>query len=599
MAYSQVWDLEVFFEGGSGSEQFASYIESLKNDIAKLDNLISSWQVDSSEKDVAILNDILTNIADVRMKVSQSGAFISCLEAQNSKDKLASNWRSKFTSIVAVYLGALSKFEEKIVQIEESFFRNLIAREPFKELQFILIETRTKAKEKLSVSEETLIQKLSIDGYHSWGQLYNKIVASIEIPVVINGENKIYSVGQAANAFSHPDRDVRKQVFEEWEKAWKEKEDILAHTLNSLAGFRLGVYESRGWKDVLQEPLETSRMKKETLDSMWQAITEAKPSLVKFLQQKAKLLGVDKLSYADLDAPLKTNVQQKLTFDEGADFIMKHFSKFGEELTAFTKTAFEDAWIEAEDRPNKRPGGFCTGFPESEQSRIFMTYSGTLNNVSTLAHELGHAFHSYALRNVHPLNRAYAMNVAETASTFAEMIVSDAAVEEANTKEEKISMLEDKIQRTIALLMNIHARFIFETNFYEERKKGTVPADRLNELMLQAQKEAYGNSLADYHQLFWASKLHFFITSTPFYNFPYTFGFLFSLGIYEKALGAKEGFEQQYLNLLKDTGCMNVEDLAMKHLNEDITSKGFWERAIHSCVRDIEVFIELTNEQVK
>ena len=228
-----------------------------------------------------------------------------------------------------------------------------------------------------------------------------------------------------------------------------------------------------------------------------------------------------------------------------------------------------------------------------------MTYSGTPSNVSTLAHELGHAFHSYAMRDVHPLNRSYAMNVAETASTFAEMVVADASVKEAVSEEEKLVLLEDKIQRSVALLMNIHARFLFETRFYEERKQGYVSAERLNELMAEAQREAYGEALSEYHPGFWASKLHFYITDVPFYNFPYTFGYLFSLGIYAKAQTEPEGFEAKYMALLRDTGSMKVEDLARKHLGADLTKRDFWEEAVMTCIRDVEEFLELTDALVK
>ncbi|MBD3109539.1 M3 family oligoendopeptidase [Bacillus sp. AGMB 02131] len=594
MTYSQVWDLDVFFEGGSDSASFAAYIKETENKIIELGQLISSWGVTSTQNDREQLASILALYAEARTKITQSSAFISCLEAQNVKDQGAKKWRAEITKLVASVQGAMSALDEKLVSIEAAFFEQLVKEEPFTELQFILQESRRRAQEKLSVEAETLIQQLGIDGYHGWGQLYDSLVATIEIPYEEDGKVQMLSAGQAANKMLHPDREVRKRLFQAWEKAWGEKEELFAHALNHLAGFRLKVYEKRGWGSVLKEPLDTCRMSEETLNSMWQAITDSKDHLVRFLDRKAKLLGVEKLSWYDVDAPLLTAPQKQLSYDEGAEFILKQFALFGEQLTAFAKKAFEDRWIEAEDRPNKRPGGFCTGFPDSQQSRIFMTYSGTLNNVSTLAHELGHAFHSYALRDVHPLNRGYAMNVAETASTFAEMIVSDAAVKEASTKEEKIAMLEDKIQRTIAFFMNIHARFLFETRFYEERKHGMVPASRLNELMQEAQKEAFLGALDEYHPQFWSSKLHFYITSVPFYNFPYTFGYLFSLGIYEKALESGEGFEEKYMALLRDTGCMTVEELAMKHLQEDLTGPEFWERAVQSCVKDIKSFLELT-----
>ncbi|MFS0780830.1 M3 family oligoendopeptidase [Bacillus sp. 1P06AnD] len=596
MDFSPVWDLDVFFEGGSNSHEFAQYMDALEQDIEQLDKRLSTWSMASSQDDSKQLSEVVAQISDITVRLSQAGAFIECLAAQNVKDQGAKKWGAQFTAYIAEFKGISAKFDEKLIQMEDGFFSELLEQEPFKEIAFVLQETRNKAKEKLSVREESLMEKLAVDGYHGWSDLYDSIVGSIEIPFEENGETKMLSVGQAQNIFSHPDRAVRKKMFEEWEKAWKKQEELFAHALNHIAGFRLSVYESRGWKDVLKEPLEINRMKQETLNSMWESISDKKEHMSKYLQRKAELLGVEKLSFYDLDAPLGTEEQKKLSYDEGAQFILKHFAGFGSKLASFAEGAFQDAWIEAEDRSNKRPGGFCTDFPASKQSRIFMTYSGSLNNVSTLAHELGHAFHSFAMRDVHRFNQSYAMNVAETASTFAEMIVSDAAVNEAASKEEKMSMLDDKIQRTIALLMNIHARFLFETRFYEERRNGFVPADRLNELMVEAQKDAYFDSLEEYHPLFWASKLHFYITDTPFYNFPYTFGYLFSLGIYEKALHSEGDFEEKYMALLKDTGSMTVEDLVQKHLQEDISAKGFWEKAVDTCMKDIDAFLELTGK---
>ena len=315
-----------------------------------------------------------------------------------------------------------------------------------KQLHFILNERRSLVAEKLPREQEALINALAIDGYHGWGQIYDTIVSHVKIPFEENGKTTELSAGQADNKSSDRDRDVRKQVFEEWKKAWDGQGDLFADTLNHLAGFRLSVYKQRGWDHVLKEAFTYNRMKRETLDVMWEVISDNKQPFAEYLKKKADILGVEKLSWYDLDAPVG-EVDTTYSYQEGAEFILEHFEDFGDELTHLTKKAFEDRWIEAEDRAGKRPGGFCTSFPASSQSRIFMTYSGTPSNVSTLAHELGHAFHSYALKDTPPLNRGYAMNVAETASTFAEMIVADAAVNNAENDEEKLVLLEDKIQR--------------------------------------------------------------------------------------------------------------------------------------------------------
>lgn len=595
VTYKETWDLDVFFKGGSESEEFQQYLRETKGILNEFQQLVEQWEIPTNSKDYEEFLKIIDNFQLVSQKIRQAGAFVSCLQAQNMADKKANELRSQVMELSAGLQHSLTQLDDKLTKINDDVWNELLKVDGLSEIQFVLNERRINANEKLSKDEEALITSLSIDGYHGWGQFYDTIVSHIKIPVTEDGETKELSAGQAFNKFSSENRELRKEVFKNWEEAWSKQGEYLAATLNHLAGFRLNVYKHRGWDDVLKEPLDYNRMTKETLNTMWQVITDYKDAFVKYLNRKAELLGLEKLSWYDLDAPVgKSN--GKISYQEGAELIIEQFSKFGEKLASFTKKAFEDRWIEAEDRPGKRPGGFCTSFPESKQSRIFMTYSGTPSNVSTLAHELGHAFHSFALRDVHPLNKNYAMNVAETASTFAEMIVADAAVRNASTKEEKIALLEDKIQRSVAFFMNIHARFLFETRFYEERKKGIVSFERLNALMEEAQKEAYCNALAEYHPLFWASKLHFYITGVPFYNFPYTFGYLFSLGIYARALEEGKGYEEQYISLLKDTGSMTVEDLAKKHLNVELQKRDFWENAVKLCVADVEEFLQLTSK---
>ncbi|WP_413308616.1 M3 family oligoendopeptidase [Bacillus sp. 1P10SD] len=591
--YSDVWNLDVFFQGGSDSLEFANHLDLTAALIDRFHTKVNNWTPLNSQEDQTFLKELLEDFENAAKKLRQAGAFVSCLQAQNTDDKKAYTLDSKVTSLSAAFQTALSTFDSLLSSFNDEIWTELLKDDQLQVLSFVLTERRNRAKEKLSKEEEALISALGVDGYHSWGQLYDLIVGKIKVPLQENGEEKLLSVGQAFNKFSSPDRNVRETTFRNWEKAWGEQADFLAKTLNHLSGFRLNVYQKRGWEDVLKEPLSINRMEKETLETMWAVISENKQKLVTYLERKAELLGVNKLSWYDLDAPFG-KTESKVSYQEGAEFIEQNFAVFGEKMASFARKAFEEQWIEGEDRPGKASGGFCTFFPESDQSRIFMTYSGTPSNVSTLAHELGHGFHTFAMKGVQHLNRNYAMNVAETASTFAEMIVADAAVKNAKDEEEKLVLLDDKVQRTVALLMNIHARFLFETRFYEERKQGPVNAERLNELMLAAQKEAYCDALEEYHPLFWASKLHFFITGVPFYNFPYTFGYLFSLGIYAQALEEGKGYEEKYIALLRDTASMSVEDLAQKHLQVDLTKKEFWEKAVHICLDDIDEFLKLT-----
>lgn len=594
--YAEVWDLDVFFKGGSSSPELREHLNALNVKLDLFELTLSTFEVPKNESDADKIVSIIEETKQVAENLSQAGAVVGCYLAQDTTDKQANLLQGEIGSLGARFSSSMLVVQQQLSRTEDGVWATLMQDNRLNEFAFVLNEWRDEAKELLSEKEEDMITALGVDGYHGWSQLYDLLVGDVKVRVTVDGEEKEFSVGQASNLSSHSDASVRKESFEALEQAWTDKEEFFAKTLNHMAGFRLAVYKKRGWDSVLKEPLDMNRMKQETLDAMWGAISAHKAPFVKYLKRKSELVGADAMHWYDLDAPV-TESTEKVSYQEGAEFILKQFGKFGPELEKFSRKAFEDEWIEAEDRPNKRPGGFCTGMPLSQQSRIFMTYSGTMSNVATLAHELGHAFHSHVLRPVHWMNRQYAMGVAETASTFAEMIVADAAVKEATSADEKLALLEDKIQRSVAFFMNIHARFLFETRFYEERKKGIVAASRLNTLMEEAQREAFGDGLGEVHPHFWASKLHFYISRVPFYNFPYTFGYLFSLSIYAKAIEEGSSFEEKYIALLQDTAIMSVEDLAMKHLGEDITQHAFWEKGIALCIKDVEEFLELTSSK--
>lgn len=587
----QRWDLEALFPGGSESAEFAAFLRSLEEDIAALQKKVANPELDLEQKQPFL--ELVTDVQSIAVRIRQAGAFISCLTAQDVKDEAAKQLGGRVKSLSAAYSAVLSGWDEHLQKIGETQWSALLADERIAPIAFSLEERRRRAQDKLPPAQEVLATELAVDGYHAWQDLYNTVVGRIGIEVELDGEKKTLSAGQAANLMSHPDRSVRERVFGLWKQAWGEQAELCAHALNHLGGFRLALYRQRGWDSVLREPLEIGRMQEQTLDAMWQAINNRTEKLVAYLNRKAKLLGVDKLSWYDIGAPIGKETK-KVSYDEAAAMIVEQFGRFNPKMAEFAKMAFDDAWIEAEDRPGKRPGGFCTSFPVSRQSRIFMTYAGNASNVSTLAHELGHAYHQQVMWNLPPLSQNYAMNVAETASTFAEMILADAAVKQAKDKEERLSLLEDKLQSVVAFFMNIQARFLFEKEFYERRKQGLVRAAELDELMVAAQKQAFGDALAEYEPHFWASKLHFYITTYPFYNFPYTFGYLFSLSVYARALKEGESFAPKYDALLQDTGRMRVEDLAKKHLDADVTTVEFWQKAVDLAVADIDEFLRLT-----
>lgn len=599
MSYSITWDLESIFPGGTQSKALQEKITEMKTLVKTYESHVQAWEPQQDAPHFETLEELLKESATLSQAFGQTISFVNAIQSADVNNKDANTLLGTLYSLHTLFSNAHVTFTKKLTELSDDAWHDLSDTSFAQEhgVLFNLNEIRRDGKELLSEREENIINHLALDGFNAWSSHYDTIVASIQIEY----DGETLSAGQAFNKMmGDANPQVRADLFEIWEKTWEEKAPLFADTLNHLQGFRLTNYELHGKSDYLETPLTYNRMKKETLEMMWQTITDNKKAFTDFLTRKAQLFGKEKMEWQDVDAPIILGdlKEKRFTFDEAAEFIIANFNKFSPKMATFAQHAFENAWIEAEDRPGKRPGGYCTGIPESKESRIFMTYGESINEVATLAHELGHAYHSHVMWDLPVMSQGYAMNVAETASTFAELIVADATLKEASSKEEKISLLDTKLQNATAMFLNIHARFIFENKFYQTRQDHVLSVDEITEIMLEAQEEAYQGTLASYHPHFWASKLHFFIDDVPFYNFPYTFGYLFSMGIYAYAQQSGDNFEDKYIALLRDTASMTTEELAQKHLNVDLTQPDFWQAGIDMVKKDIEEFMTLTEDLV-
>lgn len=604
MTYSITWDLDSLFNGGIDSPELQARLTLLDQQIKDYTQIVSDWQAENDAPGFNQFSELLAAQELVQNGFGQTLSFVTAIQSADVANKKAGTTLATLYSKLTNFENANVVFTKKLTNISDDVWAKLENTDTLKQpgVSFILNETREHGKRLLSESEENIINQLSTDGFTAWSTHYDTLVAQISIPFTEkDGTTVELSAGQAFNKMTgDADSAVRAELFEKWEKAWSEKAPLFADTLNHLDGFRLTNNKLHGITNHLQIPLEYNRMKEATLNAMWGAISANKQPFVDFLTRKAQLFGKEKMEWQDQDAPIILGdfEEKRYTFDEAAEFIIENFEKFSPKMATFAQEAFDKSWIEAEDRPGKRPGGYCTSLPEKKESRIFMTYGESINEVSTLAHELGHAFHSHVMWDLPAISQDYAMNVAETASTFAELIVADATLKQATTDEEKINLIDVKMQNAIAMFMNIHTRFIFENNLHEARKENVLTDEEISQLMLEAQKESYNDSLGSYHPHFWAAKLHFFIDSVPFYNFPYTFGYLFSLGIYAHAQKQGTSFENEYIALLRDTASMTTEDLAEKHLGIDLTKPDFWQDGIDIIKKDVEEFLNITDKYI-
>ena len=591
------WDLESIFSGGSASEDFKRFRTDLKKRIEKAEKDFPSLKDGLSEKNqekwVAFILEFQSIIEDVELVVS----FASMCGSQDVTDSEAGAIESEGF----VYLAKWEKMEIELQDLasrqSDDAWAKLVNDKKLLDIKFFLNELREKAKLKMPVEMESLAVELSTNGYHTWDQLYTKMAGDLKVEFEEDGKVTEMSLGQLATKMSDSNRAIRKQAFEKMSKAWESRQDLAAIALNSLAGFRLSLYERRGWESAEFEPLKNSRMQQKTLDTMWKVIKNNLHRLKPYVDAKKKLLNIDKFSWYDQFAPCGT-ADKLYSYDEASEFIYKNLKTFSSDMAEFAKMAIDKRWIEAEDRPNKRGGGYCTGTGKNKETRIFMTYAGTYENLLTLAHELGHAYHGWVLKDRQYFAQSYPMNLAETASTFAEAVVTDAALAATNDPQEKLMLLEQKLQGAYTFMCDIHSRYLFDKNFYIKRKDGVLSVEQLKALMISAQKEAFGDLLdpSGYHPLFWCSKLHFYITTAPFYNFPYTFGFMFSGGLYDRAKKEGASFADKYAALLADTGSMTTEEVAKKHIGMDLTEEAFWQGAVDTALADVEEFVKLANE---
>ena len=466
-----------------------------------------------------------------------------------------------------------------------------ITTDPFlAEYRYYFEEAKKDATHLLSDELEEVLAKMSISGGKAWSQLFDFMWSSAQ------GEYKgeVVTLSEIRGKAYDSDAEVRKSAYEAELKMYDAIKEPIAFSLNHIKKEVLTTSQLRGFESPLAHTLEASRMSRETLDALLEAIREYLPNFRKYLRHKAALLGHENgLPFYDLFAPVG-NSSRTFTVEESKDYLIENFKTFSADLAEMTEEFFDKHYIDFYPRKGKVGGAFCANLPMIKQSRVLTNFTGSLSDVVTLAHELGHAYHGLHIENHRPLNQDYSMPVAETASTFNENIIMNTAIKEASD-EEKIALIESQLQDTTQIIVDIYSRYLFESAVFENREQSFMFSKDLEEMMLSAQKEAYGDGLNQsyLHPYMWACKPHYYSTGLSFYNFPYAFGGLFSKGLYAIYQEQPEGFVEKYQELLRATTVSSVEDTA-KVLGVDVSTPEFWKKALAEVAESIEAFIALT-----
>jgi len=588
------WDLEPIFAGGSSSTELAAHRAQSKKELAAAGEALDKLPPELTDATRQSWTDFILTLQTLIQRLTRAGSYTHCLVSQDVSDTEAQRIEADIDADYAAWGNLRTGLEALAAKQTDGEWEKLVTSPELQGIRFSLDEMRRIARMKLPVEQESLVNELAVDGYHGWNRMYEKMSGDLRTDFVNEkGETETISFGQLSNKMSSPKREIRQQAYEKIHEMWEPVGDLAAMALNSQAGFRLALYKRRGW-DPLQEPRLLCRVSQETLDAMWRAVARNTSRMKPYLEAKKRMLNIDRFMWYDQTAPIGEG-KLDFAFGDAVDFIIENLKGFSGEMAEFSRMAIDKRWVEAEDRPGKRAGGYCTSFGEVRESRIFMTFSNNYRSLHTLAHELGHAWHNWCMRELDYFVSRYPLNLAETASTFNEFMVDDAAFEQTDDQPTRLMLADQKLSAAFVYMCNIYCRYLFDKTFYAERQSGTVGKERLSEIMLAAQQEAFGDLLDPdgFDPLFWATKLHFFLTAQPFYNFPYTFGYLFANGVYARAKEEGPAFAEAYKGLLRDTGRMQSEEVAQKHMGVDLTGEDFWQSALDRVLADVDKFVAL------
>ena len=581
------WDLSILYNGFDTPE--------FKADMAAFDAAIAEVIEFSSNLSSVTAEELLLGYIESSTRLSSLAEkliiYANLRYSANTADTEAASTMGVLMgklSATAAPSAAVNKAIAKIENIEQIIEKNEI----LKEHSYLLLNIVKDSKHLLTDAEESLFSEMNISGASAWSDLQSNLTSSLKVDY----KGETITLSGVRNLAYDPDPEVRRAAFEAELAAYPKIETSVAFALNSIKLQVINEAARRGYASPLAKALDNSAMKQETLDALLTAMQEYMPVFRKYLRAKAKALGHEGgLPWYDLFAPMGKS-DKKYTTEDARDYLLNIFGKFDSELHDMVKEAFDNSWIDFFPREGKVGGAFDCAVHSAGQSRVLTNFDGSFSDIVTLAHELGHSFHDRQVYKNSPLNREYSMPVAETASTFNEVLVMNTAISECTDRDTKLALIESQLMDATQIIVDIYSRYLFETSVFANRPQEFLSPERMCELMLDAQKQAYGEGLDEgcMHPYMWLCKGHYYSGGLSFYNYPYAFGGLFARGIYAKYLEEGKPFVETYKQMLRATGTSTVEDAA-KVCGIDLTDVNFWRAGLASIAEQIDEFCQLVN----
>jgi oligoendopeptidase F len=582
------WELTGYFQDFDAYEAFVGELET---DCKRLVTSLSSVPALAPVSE-ATWAGAVDRYEAILARFSHASSYVGCLAAAEGHLERHQQAESRMARVGSELSKLGLEFVRALREVDDATFEGFAARPEVATAKPALARWRREGAHTMAPELEALAADLGNDGLHAWGRLYNRVSSDLTFTMTWpDGRTETLPVAQRRSLMASPDRAVRAAAFAGGNLAWGRASDVCGAALNHIAGTRIALDARRKRPSAIHGALEQAAISEATLEAMMSAVQGAASVSRKVLALKAKAMGRSTVGWFDLEAPFEVGAPESpIPWEEACGRVSRAFHRASAELGGYFDHCVSRRWIDFAPRAGKRPGAFCTSSEVTDETRIFMTYQGTAGDVSTLAHEAGHAFHAEAMRGIRPLARQYPMTLAESASTFGELLLADSLRKEGAIDDAtRARMLGESLGDAVSFLLDIPVRYTFERAFYEERRRGELTVARTSELMSLAQRRVLGSVLEPGAEdpLFWASKLHFFLTDISFYNFPYTFGFLLSRALFQRYLEEGSAFMPKWVAFLRETGQADAHVVAARTLGEDLESEGFWRRAIASLEPDL------------
>ncbi len=580
------WDLGVFYSSFD-DPAFRADIDRIKAIISDIDDMVSA-----NEEPRAKLEKLVSALEELTDTITTAFGYTQLTLATEAENETALRCADELGNLMVDVQLASNKIQRYVGSVED-LEAVITSSEKLAQNAFALREMAELASHMMPDSIERWMLRASQDGGQAFSKLRDRLMGTHTVE--LNG--KTLPLPAVRGMAYDPDPAVRKAAYEAELESYKKVEASMAFCISCIKGEALTTCEAKGYPDILTEQLTESRMDKETLDAMLEAIRESLPAFRRYMRRKGELLGhKNGLPFYDLFAPMGS-VDAKYTVEEARELLVRVFNSVNPEMGAFIDHAFKNNWIDMYPKEGKEGGAFCAGFHKQKISRVLTNFVGSFSDVSTIAHELGHGWHNRCMDNVPVLISDPPMPLAETASIFNETLLSNTVRKTADDAT-RFALIENSLMEATQTVVDIYSRFLFESAVFEARKTHIPTAAELNKMMLDAQEAAYGDGLDPdvRHQYMWVNKSHYYTVGLHFYNFPYAFGLLFGLGVY--ALYEKEGasFMPKYDALLASCGSGKIADIAAS-VGIDVRSVDYWRGALGIIASEVDEFMALSEKR--